>query len=209
MDAVPDYRAEISRKVLHLAAAVTPFVYVFLTRDTMIRLLAPCLLLAVTIELLRYASPGFQVVFRRWVGFMVRDVEWNRITGATYVMVGALLSVWWFPKPVAIAAMLIQIVSDTAASLIGIRFGRTRFLGKSLAGSGAFFITAVIILWLALPDSKGVALAAALVATLAEALPALRLGRFELNDNVTVPLLTGITIWLLRDGPAWASLAGP
>jgi dolichol kinase len=209
MSSAPDYRAEISRKVLHLTAAITPFVYMCVSRDTMIRLIAPCVLLAMTIELLRFASPGFHAFFRRWVGFMVRQAEWDRITGATYVMIGALLSVWWFPKPVAIAAMLIQIVSDTAASLIGIRYGRTRFLGKSLAGSGAFFITAVIILVIAMPDSKEIALAAALVATLAEALPALRLSKFELNDNVTVPLLTGITIWLLRDGPAWVPLTLP
>ena len=103
MSAIPGYRAEISRKVLHLIAAVTPLVYVFVSHDTMVRLLAPCVLIAVTVELLRYASPGFQALFRRCVGFMVRDVEWNRITGATYVLVGALLTVWWFPKPVAIA----------------------------------------------------------------------------------------------------------
>jgi dolichol kinase len=169
------YQAEISRKVLHVIGVVIPLVYVFLHRETMLRLLAPFVLLAVTIELLR-------------------------VTGATYVMIGALLSVWWFSKPVAIAALLIQTISDAAASLIGQRFGRQRFLGKSLAGSGAFFITAVIILWAALPDSKGIGLAAALVATLAEALPALRLGRFELNDNLTVPLLTGTTIWLLGGG---------
>ena len=95
------------------------------------RLLAPCVLLAITIEVLRHASPGFQTVFRRCVGFMVRDAEWNRIAGATYVLIGALLSVWWFDKPVAIAALLIQTISDAAASLIGQRFGRRASSAKA------------------------------------------------------------------------------
>ncbi len=105
---------------------------------------------------------------------------------------------WLFPKQVAIAALLILSVSDSAASLIGLRFGRGQFLGKSPAGSFAFFVTALAILWLLLPrDSLGIILVTALVATCTEALPALRLGRFELNDNLTVPLVTGLVLWWL------------
>jgi dolichol kinase len=196
------YNAEISRKVLHLAAAITPVVYLFIERGTMLCLLGPCTALAVIIEVARHVSARFETLFQRWVGFMVRATERGRVTGATYVMVGALLSIWLFPKPIAIAVLLIQVISDTAASLVGLRFGRTRFLGKSLAGSGAFFLTAVAILWIAWPASKGIGLLAALIATLAEALPSLRFGRFELNDNLTVPLLTGAALWLLHASAA-------
>jgi dolichol kinase len=196
------YNAEISRKVLHLAAALTPLVYLFIGRSTMLCLLGPCMALAVLIEVARHVSARFETLFQRWVGFMVRATERGRVTGATYVMVGALLSIWLFPKPIAIAVLLIQVISDTAASLVGLRFGRTRFLGKSLAGSGAFFLTAVAILWIAWPASKGIGLLAALIATIAEALPSLRFGRFELNDNLTVPLLTGAALWLLHASAA-------
>jgi dolichol kinase len=196
------YNAEISRKVLHLAAALTPLVYLFIGRSTMLCLLGPCMALAVLIEVARHVSARFETLFQRWLGFMVRATERGRVTGATYVMVGALLSIWLFPKPIAIAVLLIQVISDTAASLVGLRFGRTRFLGKSLAGSGAFFLTAVAILWIAWPASKGIGLLAALIATIAEALPSLRFGRFELNDNLTVPLLTGAALWLLHASAA-------
>lgn len=194
----PAYRAEISRKVLHLFSATTPVVYMFVTRELLLRLLVPCVVVALVVEIARHASPAFHTRFRRAVGFMVRSAEWDRITGATYVLVGAWLAVWLFPKPVAIAAMLIQSISDSAASLVGITFGRTRFLGKSLAGSLAFFVTAVAILWVSLPDAKGVGLIAALVATIVEALPAFKWGRFELNDNLTIPLLTGAAIQLMQ-----------
>jgi dolichol kinase len=168
---------EFSRKVLHLTAATTPVVYMFISRETALWLLGLCAAIAVAIEVLRQVSPRFAVLFRRTVGFMVRTTEWTRVTGATYVLLGALLSVWLFPKPIAIAVLFIQVISDTAASLMGLRYGRTRFWGKSVVGSGAFFLTAL--------------------ATLAEALPALRFGRYELNDNLVVPLLTGSALCLL------------
>ena len=186
----PAYRAEVSRKVLHLASAAIPTVYLLVERPLMLCLLLPCVLIAIVVETLRFASPRFAAGFRTAVGFMVRAVEWQRLTGATYVLVASILAVYLFPKPVAIAALFIMSVSDSAASLMGITFGRTRFLGKSLAGSGSFFVTAVAILWLHWPAAKGVGVLVACVATLAEAIPTVKLGLFELNDNLTVPLLT-------------------
>lgn len=198
MGLAPWWQAEISRKVLHVASAATPLVYCLVSRDTMLLMLVACVASAVAVEVLRQSSAGFRELFRRYLGFMVRAAEWNRITGATYVLVGALLVVWLFPKPIAIAAMFIQSISDSAASLIGLRFGRARFFGKSLAGSLAFFFTAVVILWIARPEAKGAGLVAGAVATCTEAMPALRLGRFELNDNLTIPLLAATTMWLFH-----------
>lgn len=202
------WRAEISRKVLHLSAAAIPLLYVAVDRQTMLGLLAVCVVGAIAIETLRHVSRPFQELFARTVGFMVRATEWGRLSGATYVLVAALLSVWLFPKRVAIAVLLILCVSDSAASLIGLRFGRGRFLGKSPAGSFAFFVTALAILWLVLPeDSLGIILVAAMVATCTEALPALRLGRFDLNDNLTVPLITGTVLWWLAAHTASTEIA--
>lgn len=195
------WRAEISRKILHLSTALIPAAYLVLPHWAMLSALITLVAAAVLIELLRHGNSQFRLLFRNSVGFMVRSAEWGRISGATYVLLGALLSVWLFEPRVAIAVLLILSISDTAASLIGLRFGRTRFLGKSLAGSSAFFVTALAILWLTLPAPKSVVLVGALVATLAEALPSPRLERFELNDNLTIPLLTGLVLTVL-DG--WA-----
>ena len=195
MAPIVSFRTELSRKVFHLSSATIAVAYIFLDRTIMLWGLAACLAIAVIVEVLRYRHVGFHGVFARLVGFMLRDAEWQRLTGSTYVLLGALLSVALFPpKRVVIAVLLVLSISDSAASLVGLRFGRTRFLGKSLEGSGAFFATALVIMWLALPGARGVAFAGAVVATVIEALPALKLGRFELNDNVTVPLVTGAAI---------------
>lgn len=192
-----DYRAESSRKVLHLCTALVPLAYIFLPRATMLALLGPCVAFAVIIEILRHSNRRFQALFRRRVGFMVRRREWGRVCGSTYVLVGAFLSVLLFDKSVAVAVLLILTVSDTAASLVGLRFGRTRLVGKSLEGSSAFFVTALAILFFTLHGSLVLLIVAALVATVTEAIPALRFGRLELNDNLLIPLVTGGTLHLL------------
>ncbi len=64
------WRAEISRKVLHLSAAIIPLAYMGLDRRTTLWVLGGCLALAVAVETLRHVSPGFRDLFRRAVGFM-------------------------------------------------------------------------------------------------------------------------------------------
>jgi dolichol kinase len=215
MGLTPWYRTEVSRKVFHLFSALTPLLYLWAinTGDTQrdrkiaLSILAILTLVAVSIEVARHLVPAFGALFRRVVGFMVRDAEFGRVTGATYVLVGGLLTIWLFPKPVAVAVLLVATFADAAASLVGINFGRSKFLGKSPAGSFAFFLTALAVLWLTLPHMKGVAFAAAIFATFVEALPSLKIGKVELNDNLMIPLLTGALISLLRSDAGPIELA--
>ncbi len=191
-------RVELNRKLLHAASAITPAVYAFAPRGVILLLLGCCVAIAVVVEVGRRRSTAFQTWFQTGVGFMVRRREWQRITGATYVLVASWLAVWLFPKSIAIAALLTLAFADTAAALIGMRFGgRLRIGDKSLAGSAACFLSAAVILWLMFPDEPAAVVIGAAVATLAEALPAPRLGIFELNDNLTIPLATGGVLWLL------------
>ncbi len=191
------WRAEISRKVLHLSTALIAVIYWFTPRPLMLALLLACVAIATTVEVARRQHAGFHQFFRTSVGFMVRAAEWHRISGATYVLLGSLLAILLFPKNHAIAGILVLAIADTAASLIGLRFGRTRFLGKSLAGSTACFVTATAVLVLTAPVSPAVAFLGGLVAALAEAAPSPRFSIFELNDNVTIPVLTAATTWLI------------
>ncbi|MBK9118037.1 MAG: hypothetical protein IPM18_00295 [Phycisphaerales bacterium] len=193
------WRAEISRKLLHLSSAAIPLVYWLAewSRGTLLAALGACCLFAIAVELARLSNSAFATVFRATVGFMVRSREWQRVSGATYVLLAAFASVALFPQLIAVAVLLILSVADTAASLIGLRYGRSQFLGKSWAGSTAFFLAAFAILWL-LDFRLGPAVSAALLATVVEAAPTLRCGPVELNDNVTVPLLTGTLLVFLH-----------
>ena len=68
--------------------------------------------------------------------------------GSTYFIFSAILTILLFPKSIAIVSLLILILSDTAAAIIGKWIGRIRIFGKTLEGSMAFLITSLLIVWI-------------------------------------------------------------
>jgi dolichol kinase len=97
---------------------------------------------------------------------------------------------------IAINAFTILIISDTTSALVGRRFGRHRFLAKSLEGSLAFFISAVIVILIApkvsrLPAEYVVGIIAASIGAVVEALPN------RIDDNLSIPLAVGFSLWWL------------
>jgi dolichol kinase len=191
------YGDEVRRKLIHLASAIIPLVYWATDRRFMLSALVPLVAIAIVVELLRHYNRRVRGFIQRWLGRVVREAEAHAVTGATYVTLASLLTIAIFPKPFAITALLFLAVCDALASLIGIRFGRTRYFGKSLVGSAAFFLSASAIALLALRGMPLVALAGALVGTIVEALP-LKIGRYKLDDNLVIPLTSAAAMWALQ-----------
>jgi dolichol kinase len=105
--------------------------------------------------------------------------------GATYFIFSTILTILLFPKPIAIASILILIVSDTAAALVGKGIGKVRIFGKTLEGSLAFLVTSLVIVWIYPRLDRFSGSLAALGAALIEILP------IRLNDNLSIPLVAG------------------
>ncbi|MFQ5806636.1 MAG: diacylglycerol/polyprenol kinase family protein [Phycisphaerae bacterium] len=184
------YGDEIRRKLIHLGSAAFPLAYWATDRQFMLRVLVPLAAVAIVAETLRRLSPGFRAFIDRWLGRVLRRTEAHTFTGATYVTVANLLAIVLFEKPIAITVLLFLSVSDALASLVGIRFGTVRFLGKSLAGSMAFFVSGAAIALYVLRATPLVGLAGALIGTVVEAL-SLKIGAHKLDDNLSIPLITG------------------
>jgi dolichol kinase len=185
------YWEELGRKSIHLGSAVFPLIYHYTDKTFMLWLMIPLVVFAITIETLRQFFPGVQSIVQRTLGPILRVEEKSLFTGATYVAIAILLSVLLFPKPIAICALLFLSISDALASLIGIKFGKARFLGKSVAGSGAFLLSAIAIaLWQLPPHAWLVGIAGAVVATITEAL-SMKYGQFKIDDNLAIPLVSG------------------
>lgn len=190
------FRDELARKAIHLTSSLIPLLYWWpLSREVCLAILAGLLVVAIVVERLRGRQGAVRDFIERWFGSMMRTGEQKTWTGATFVVLAGLLSIAIFPKPVAIAALLTLSISDSLASLIGSQFGKVRFLGKSLAGSGAFFVSALVIGLVVFRGYWPVALIGAAVGTVVEAL-SVRLGEIKLDDNFTVPLSTGGATWL-------------
>ena len=190
------YRDELARKGIHIASAALPLIYWATNLPIFLCVLVPLLVLSVLMEFVRHG----QGPVRRWLegaaGHLFRPTERFTLSGSTYVLLANLVCPLLFAKEVAVAALLMMSISDAAASLIGRRVRGVLLGGKSVAGSAAFLISAVVIVLLILPAKPIAGLAGALVATAVELVP-LRWGGIRIDDNLTIPLAAGVVMTLL------------
>ncbi len=200
VSAYPRYdklKSELPRKGIHLLAGVVPLAYaVWGNRTVVMAVLAMMLAQMIATEVLRCRPNPLGRLFNAWFGSMLRSHESDRLLGATHYCIAALLCVGLMPQAAAVMALLFLAVGDTAASLVGMTWGRVQIGNKTLEGALAFWLSASLVAVSAHWGWPGQfplipALLAAPVAALAELL----LQRHD--DNWTVPLAAGGVIWAL------------
>jgi dolichol kinase len=198
-----DYKAEIARKAIHFCSLSIPVIYYFIERDLALAILVPVTLGFLIVDLLRYyhkpTADLFYMIFRFMLRKHEQDHTSKRLNGATNVLIAATLCVFIFPKLIVLTAFPILIISDSAAALFGRRFGKKRFLQKSLEGSTAFFVFALVVIYFTPKMEYSmteylIGAAAALVGTVVEA------GSWKIDDNLSIPLAVGavmLSLYLL------------
>lgn len=194
------FGAEVQRKALHLLALALPAGVLWLGRPTALGLLIPAAVLAVGADVLRVRSAGFARFINTVFGGMMRPEERPqvgddvRINGATWVLVSLACVTLLFPLPIAIVAFASFMIGDACAALVGRRFGRTRWPNspRTVEGSVAFVLAALVVMGLFPGIPWWVAGAGAVLGAGAEALPG------PLNDNVRVPLVIGGLLFALE-----------
>ncbi|HEY5565111.1 MAG TPA: phosphatidate cytidylyltransferase [Rhodothermia bacterium] len=193
------YRGEIWRKALHLLSLAIPVGLLILGRTTALYILVPIAAILVLSEVLRSRSQTVRDLIWKGFGFMMRPEEIPpapaplRFNGATWVLLGACVVVSLFEPSAAAAAMVIGLIGDAAAALVGRRFGRRPIgrRGKSLEGTIAFAVAALpAAAFVPGPSLTGL-VAAVIIAALVEGFGT------PINDNLAVPLAAGIVLTLL------------
>lgn len=191
------WHSETLRKSVHLSSLVIPFSYRYLFGFDHRRLVFAILLVSLAISLIiefnRFWQLSFRKTFHRIFGRILRKHEMKNFTGATYLLFASLLSVAFFDPITATAAIGFLSIGDTFAAIIGINFGKRKFIrtNKSLEGSLACFVSCLIfgLFWLREPWT---AIIGALAATAAE------LGDIPLDDNIKVPLAAALTMSITK-----------
>lgn len=195
------YRDEVVRKLIHLFSLSIPVIYYFIPSSTSIIILASLTAFAFLVDGGRFISKSFANLFYKIFGFLLRkhelDEKRRNLTGATYVLLSALICALIFPKVIFVTAFTILIISDTMAALIGRKFGKRKFLRKSLEGTLSFFISASIVILISpkvagLPMEFVIGFFAALVGAIVE-----NISYGFADDNLSVPISVGLTMWLL------------
>ena len=189
------FTQELWRKSTHMFALVIPGGYYFLqlTKIGMLSIMVPITLVVVLADVSRLRGWAlWRRGFGRLFGGMIRPHEkQGDFTGAFYILTTTCLTVALFDKPIAIAALAFIVVGDTLAALVGRKFGRHRFFdGKSWEGSAACLAGTLAVAVCTPGLTMPVAVIGAVVAAVVEALP------FGIDDNVTVPILSGLAMTL-------------
>lgn len=151
---VTPLRAEFARKAIHLATAGIPIAWSlnWIDARTVQVALVVAAVVAVSVELLRFASQKFSRAFTDSFGPLLRPHEQRAITGATWLALGMAAVAWLAPARVAIVALWAAAVGDAAAALVGRAVAAMRAAAathKTLAGSlAAALSTALGVVWL-------------------------------------------------------------
>ena len=185
---------EYFRKIIHLFNLIIPFGYLFFIHEKwdMVILLTVFTFLFLFVEILRNKIAWIKSLFNSLFNSMLRGHELDgKLTGATWVLIGALTSIMLFSKPVAIIALIFMSLGDTTAGLIGQNFGKHKVGNKSWEGffSGLAVCIIVAINFPLLPLT--VSLAGALTAMIMELVP------IPLDDNFKIPLGAGAIMMML------------
>lgn len=179
-------RVEITRKIVHLITLAIPIGYAMIPEETVFMIVLLLFLGFLSVDLLRHYHSGMASLFRKYFfGKVLREEEKPTLMGSTYFLFSTLLTILLFPKSIAIASLLILILSDTCAALVGKGIGKISIFGKTLEGSIAFFFSSLLIVWLYPNLNRFWGCVAALGATLTEIFP------IKLDDNLTIPLVAG------------------
>lgn len=193
------YTAELQRKGIHLCSLLIPLGAWFLPRLETVLILVAMLFVSVLFDLERSRPGPAGRLINHWLGFMIRPHEREArgnsvpLAGSTWMLLSAVITFAIFPKPIAVAAFAMLILCDTVAALVGRRLGTIRFgpKGKSVEGTAAFFAMGVAVVAVVPGIPLWIGIAGAAVAATAEALP------WDWDDNLTVPLLSGLAMSLL------------
>ena len=201
------YRQEVFRKLIHLSSLWIPAV-IYLYQGQKILLVYFFLTLLILNLLCEFAYscqvPVIREVYSFFFGRMLRNKQVKRgqwvVSGAPPVFAAAALACLLFRPYFAAIGMVVMLTADTAAALIGRRFGRHACVNhKSVEGVAAFIVTGLVfsllILWGSGIFSWKLGLGAVLGTVLAAGAELFE-KQLHVDDNLSIPVIMGAVLTL-------------
>ena len=185
-----------ARRLFHIIAGSSiPLAGIFVSETAMIWALAFLAAGGLGLDLVRFRVGWLNRLFTRWMGPLLKADEAGHITGATYMVIAALVVYLLYGKDVAIPVMFFLSLGDPAAALVGRRMPGPRVLGKSPLGTVAFIGVgagaAAVLMGANVIDHHWAIWVGAAVAGVVE------LASLPPDDNLSVPLLAGTAMHFL------------
>lgn len=194
------YQNEIYRKLIHLSSLWMPVAIYQLERIQAVILFAFLLVVITFFEYVRRKPGQIGRVVNTIFFPILRQHEKRKgqYTGAAYVVLAALLCSIFFPKIIAVTALCIMLVCDTAASLVGRKWGKTPFFRKSLEGFMAFVVSGLVVMAvLHKMNFDFPTVAIGMVAVIIAGCVELFSVKMKIDDNLSVTMAAATTLWAL------------
>lgn len=196
------FNFELKRKSFHLCAIIMPFLYLWVSKSFIVTSLCILTVCVLYLDISRHYNPKIRELTSKFFLKIMREEEKNiplKLSGASFMMSGFLLSAIFFSKGLAITAWLILIISDCLAALIGTRIGVALENGKSIAGVVTFFITAFCIslicnAFIGYNTSFPIIILSCIITTAAEFYSK----NISIDDNLLIPLTYGFATEILN-----------
>ena len=186
------YRHEVYRKILHISSCtIMSFFFYSLGKDAFLPWILTAAILFPILDYSRKYIPFVKHLSSTLFKIVTRPHELHTLTGASWVFMGAGITIYIFNEKVALIALLVMCFSDSAAALIGIKYGATRLFNKSLEGSLAFLLSTCIIISLLSSPSLMLLLFTTIIVTSIELF-----STPKLNDNILIPVATALILTL-------------
>ena len=186
----------IGRKFYHTIGGVALLsLYFLLGREKALAVYGVLFLFICAVEVVRLTIPAVNRFFFASFGDFIRESEHNKPTGTLWYLLGIALAFALYTPAVAATAICFLAFGDVAATAVGEQYGKRKIAGKSLEGTMAFLFAALCAGFLLVPLGVGLApgviVIGALVSAGVELLP------FPVNDNLTIPVVSGGCMELL------------
>lgn len=175
------------RKLFHFSGIIIPVIYLLTDKQTALIVTGSIFIVDIVLEVLRIK--GFIKI--PFIEKNMKKEERNKLSGSFFYVLSGLITIIFFAKNIAVSSLFILSIADPLSSLLGSRFGRVRFLGKSLEGTMTFFAASFLILRI-FSFSIPIAVAGAFIASLTELFSSR-----PIDDNLSIPLVTALALTLL------------
>ena len=185
------YHQEVLRKIVHISSSGIAILLWYFGKDVLLPWILATAILFPILDCSRKYIPLLKELYFKLFGIITRPYEHQVLSGASWVFMGAGFTAYLFNEKVAVIALLVMSLSDSAAALIGIKYGTTRLFNKSLEGTLAFFISTYLIIFLLSSASLMLLLITSITATAIELF-----STPKYNDNILISVATAFILTL-------------
>ena len=183
-----NFKNEFKRKIVHYSSSVIGLSIIYLDSEIMLPLLIASALIFPLLDCIRINNKFISDIYNSYFHTITRTFESTKLTGASFVFIGALITYILFDPKVAGIGLIVMSLADANAAIVGVGYGKIKLLNKSLEGSFAFYMTTFIILYIfKIPIM--ISLLVSLITTLTELIEIPKV-----NDNISIPITVGILL---------------